>query len=137
MEPTVDAPDSTATMETRQSSDARNAHRAAAGPTRTSWTWAFLIVALLLGIALVDFLAQNTRSTKIEFFWASGHVPLVAALLVAALAGSAVVLVVGVMRMIQLRRGLRAGPVTPQGSRGDTESSPATPGATESPHRSS
>jgi uncharacterized integral membrane protein len=99
--------DGTATERSEGGTDAR---RAAMGPTRTSWTWAFLIVALILGIALVDFLALNTRSTKIEFFWASGHVPLTAALIVGALAGASVVLVVGVMRMIQLRRGLRAGP---------------------------
>ena len=92
--------------DSRQGGDVR---RTALGPTRTSWTWAFLVVAFLLGVALVDFLAQNTRSTKIEFFWASGHVPLTAALLVAALAGAAVVLVVGIARIIQLRRSVRAG----------------------------
>lgn len=63
---------------------------------------------MVLGIALVDFLAQNTRSVRIEFFSASGHVPTVVALLVAALAGAALVLIVGLARIGQLRRSLRS-----------------------------
>lgn len=76
-------------------------------PTRISWAWGTLVVGLILGIALVDFLAQNTRSVRIEFFWASGQVPIVVALLVAALAGAAIVLIVGGARIGQLRRRLR------------------------------
>jgi len=76
-------------------------------PTRVSWAWGTLIVGLILGIALVDFLAQNTHSVRIEFFWASGQVPIVVALLVAALAGAAIVLIVGGARIGQLRHRLR------------------------------
>ncbi len=94
---------------TSERSDPKTPRRHALGPTRTSWTWVFLIVGVLLGVALVDFLVQNTRSTEIEFFGASGHVPLTAALLVATLAGASVVLVVGVIRIIQLRHGARNG----------------------------
>jgi uncharacterized integral membrane protein len=90
------------------SRDARRSQRVARGPTRMSWTWVILVVGVVLGIALVDFLVQNTRSAEIEFFSVSGRVPLTAALLVAALAGASVVLVVGVARMFQLRRGVRA-----------------------------
>jgi uncharacterized integral membrane protein len=88
-----------------------------ARPTRISWAWATLLVGVLLGIALVDFLAQNTRSVQIEFFSASGHVPIVVALLVAALAGAALVLTVGVARIGQLRRGLRRRGATREGMR--------------------
>jgi uncharacterized integral membrane protein len=56
---------------------------------------------------LVDFLAQNTRSVPPEFFWASGQVPIVVALLVAALAGATVVLIVGGARIGQSRHRLR------------------------------
>jgi uncharacterized integral membrane protein len=66
-----------------------------------------VIIGVILGIALVDFLVQNTRSVRIEFFGASGHIPIVAALLVAALAGAAVVIVVGGARIGQLRHRLR------------------------------
>ncbi len=75
--------------------------------TRTSWVWGTLIVAVVLGIALVDFLAQNTRSVRIEFFSASGQIPIAVALLVAALAGGAIVLIVGAARIGQLRHRLR------------------------------
>jgi uncharacterized integral membrane protein len=68
-----------------------------------------LFICVVLGIALVDFLAQNTRSVSIEFFSASGRVPVVVALLVAALIGAALVLVVGAARMDQMRRFHRSG----------------------------
>jgi uncharacterized integral membrane protein len=96
-------------VSTSDRSNASSRQRHPFGPTRTSWTWAFLVVGVILGIALVDFLVQNTRATEVQFFSASGHVPLTAALLVAALAGASVVLVVGVLRMVQLRRRVRAG----------------------------
>jgi uncharacterized integral membrane protein len=67
-----------------------------------------IVVGLVLGIALVDFLVQNTQSARIEFFSLSGRVPVSVALLAAALAGAAVVVVVGIARMVQLRRGLAA-----------------------------
>lgn len=75
-------------------------------PTRVSWTWFTLIVGVILGIALVDFVVQNTRLESVEFFSVSGRVPIAVALLVAALCGAAVVLVVGIARMGQLRRTL-------------------------------
>jgi hypothetical protein len=84
-----------------------------------------------LGIALVDFLAQNTRSVRIEFFSASGHVPVAVALLVAALAGAALVLIVGVARMGQLRRGLRSRDVTHQETRAPVSEPGASPQETE------
>ena len=100
--------------------DARRAGRVALGPTRTSWTWVALIIGVVLGIALVNFLTQNTRSTEIEFFSVSGHVPLTAALLVAA----SVVLVVGVVRMTQLRRGVRAPGAATKGAATDLPGAP-------------
>ena len=95
--------------------------------TRISWAWATLFVGVALGIALVDFLAQNTRSVRIEFFSASGHVPVAVALLVAALAGAALVLIVGVARMGQLRRGLRSRDVTHQETRAPVSEPGASP----------
>jgi uncharacterized integral membrane protein len=66
-----------------------------------------LVVAVLLGIALVDFVVQNTRLVSVEFFSVSGRVPVAVALLVAALVGATIVLVVGVARIGQLRRRVR------------------------------
>lgn len=75
--------------------------------TRLSGAWAAVAVAVLLGIALIDFIVQNTRSVRIEFFAASGHVPLAVALLAAAVATAIVVLGVGLGRMAQLRLAVR------------------------------
>ena len=78
-------------------------------PTRIGSAWLAISVAVLLGICLIDFLAQNTESVKIEFFSAAGRVPVVVALLAAAVAGALVVLVVGIARTAQLRRWTRRG----------------------------
>lgn len=76
-------------------------------PTRISGAWAAFIASIILGAALVDFIVQNTRSVRVSFFSASGHVPVAVALLAAALAGAAVVLVVGVYRTAHLRLRIR------------------------------
>jgi uncharacterized integral membrane protein len=75
----------------------------AAHHTRISGAWVAVAVAVVLGIALIDFIVQNTRSVRIEFFGASGHMPVAVALLGAALAGAIVVLTIGVSRTTQLR----------------------------------
>jgi uncharacterized integral membrane protein len=69
--------------------------------------WTATVVSLVLGVALVDFIVQNTRSVKVEFFSVSGHIPVSVALLAAALAGAAVVVVVGVSRTTQIRLAAR------------------------------
>jgi uncharacterized integral membrane protein len=75
--------------------------------TRTSAAWAAVTVAVLLGVALIDFIAQNTRDVRIEFFSTSGRIPIAVALLAAALAGAIVVLAIGVGRVTQLRLTMR------------------------------
>lgn len=75
--------------------------------TRISAVWVALSVAVLFGIALVDFIAQNTRHVRIEFFGASGRIPVAVALLAAALSGAIVVLAIGVGRVAQLRLTMR------------------------------
>lgn len=75
--------------------------------TRTSAAWAAIVVAILFGVALIDFIAQNTSDVRIEFFSVSGRMPIAVALLAAALAGAVVVVAVGVGRVFQLRMNLR------------------------------
>lgn len=75
--------------------------------TRLSGAWAAIVVAVLLGVALIDFIVQNTRPVRIEFFAAAGHVPLAVALLAAAVASAIVVLGVGLGRTVQLRLAVR------------------------------
>jgi len=77
--------------------------------TRIGRAWVAVIVAAILGVALVDFIVQNTRSVRIEFFGASGHIPVAVALLGAALVGAFIVLAVGIARTTQLRIATRRG----------------------------
>jgi lipopolysaccharide assembly protein A len=71
--------------------------------TRISGTWTAVAVMVVLGVALIAFLVQNTRSVHIKFFGASGHIPIAVALLAAALIGALIVLGVGIARTTQLR----------------------------------
>jgi uncharacterized integral membrane protein len=75
--------------------------------TRTSAAWAAITVAVLFGVALIVFIAQNTRDVRLEFFSANGRIPVSVALLAAALAGAVVVLAIGVGRVAQLRFTMR------------------------------
>ena len=75
--------------------------------TRISGAWAAIAVAVVLGVALVDFIVENTHSVRINFFSVHGNMPVAVALLAASLAGAFVVLAVGVSRTTQLRLALR------------------------------
>jgi lipopolysaccharide assembly protein A len=77
--------------------------------TRIGSAWIAVIVAVVLGVALVDFIVQNTRSVRIEFFSANGHTPVAVALIGAALVGAFIVLAVGIARTTQLRIATRRG----------------------------
>jgi uncharacterized integral membrane protein len=77
--------------------------------TRIGSAWVAVVIAVVLGVALVDFIVQNTRSVRIEFFSASGHIPVAVALIGAALVGAFIVLAVGVARTTQLRIANRRG----------------------------
>lgn len=90
----------------------RNRHRGKADGarhTRISGAWVSVAVAVVLGAALIDFIVQNTRSVRIEFFAANGQMPVAVALLGAALAGAFLVLAVGIARTTQLRMANRRG----------------------------
>jgi len=75
--------------------------------TRISGAWAAIVVAVVLGVALVDFIVENTHSVRVNFFSVSGYIPVAVALLAASLAGAFVVVAVGVSRTTQLRLALR------------------------------
>jgi uncharacterized integral membrane protein len=77
--------------------------------TRIGRAWGAVIVAAVLGVALVDFIVQNIRSVRIEFFGANGRMPVAVALLGAALVGAFLVLTVGIARTTQLRIATRRG----------------------------
>ncbi len=75
--------------------------------TRTSAAWFGITVGVLIMIALVVFMLQNTESVTVSFLGMMGAAPLAAILLIAALGAALVVLLVGGLRIGQLRRRLR------------------------------
>jgi uncharacterized integral membrane protein len=80
-------------------------------------------VAVILGAALIDFIVQNTRSVRVDFFVASGHLPVAVALLGAALAGAFVVLAIGIAMRTQARVAARRS----RKRRGEPEATPPAP----------
>jgi uncharacterized integral membrane protein len=75
--------------------------------TRTSAAWFATAIGVIVGVALIDFIAQNTRDVRIEFFGAHGQIPIAVALLAALIAGAIVVLAIGIGRVAQLRLTMR------------------------------
>ncbi len=75
-----------------------------ATPTRLSATWTAVVVASVLMIALVTFVAQNTQRSSINFLWLHGRAPTAVVLLIAAIAGALIVAAVGVARLVQVHR---------------------------------
>jgi uncharacterized integral membrane protein len=75
--------------------------------TRTSAAWFATAIGVIVGVALIDFIAQNTRDVRIEFFGAHGQMPIAVALLAALVAGAIIVLAIGVGRVAQLRLTMR------------------------------
>ncbi|PZS36967.1 MAG: DUF1049 domain-containing protein [Pseudonocardiales bacterium] len=74
---------------------------------RVSAIWVGLIAAALLLIALLIFIAQNSKTVAIRFLGFSGHISLAVAILAAAIVGVLVVAIPGTARIIQLRSALK------------------------------
>ena len=70
--------------------------------------YAITVVALLLFVAVVVFIVQNTDTTRIQFFWWTGDVTIAGAIGISALAGLLVGLIVGFILQIPLRKRLKA-----------------------------
>lgn len=75
--------------------------------TRAGRTWIALIVGLVALVLILVFILQNLDSVKVTFFTASGSFPLAVALLFAAVLGAATVLLIGSIRIVQLRHQVR------------------------------
>jgi uncharacterized integral membrane protein len=71
--------------------------------TRAAATWFATAVALVLLILLIILILQNQGVVKLHYLGFTGSLPLGTALFIAAVAGAAVVAVVGVVRLTQLR----------------------------------
>jgi uncharacterized integral membrane protein len=72
--------------------------------TRASALWIALAVGVLVLIAILIFVAQNSSKVRINFLWMHGTLALGIALLISAILGILLALAVGTVRMLQLRR---------------------------------
>ncbi|MDP3208576.1 MAG: lipopolysaccharide assembly protein LapA domain-containing protein [Rhodoglobus sp.] len=81
-------------------------HAAEAFPatTRTGVVWVAIIGVLLLLTVIIIFILQNQGRTEVHFFGWTGVLPMGVALLIAVVAGGALVAVGGAARIMQLRR---------------------------------
>ena len=71
--------------------------------TRASAAWFATAVALILLVLLIILILQNQDVVKLHYLGFTGSLPLGTALFIAAVAGAAVVAIVGVVRLTQLR----------------------------------
>jgi len=71
--------------------------------TRAAAAWFATAVALVLLVLLIVLILQNQDVVKLHYLGFTGSLPLGTALFIAAVAGAAVVAIVGVVRLTQLR----------------------------------
>lgn len=76
--------------------------------TRAGRVWVAIILGIVVLAVLLVFIFQNLHHTTVHFFTVSGSIPVALALLFAAIAGAVVVLLVGSVRILQLRRHVRS-----------------------------
>ncbi|MBB3095917.1 putative integral membrane protein [Actinoplanes campanulatus] len=72
--------------------------------TRAGATWSGICAAALLSVVLIVFIGQNSRSVQVNFLGMGGSLPLALALLIAAVGAAILTMVVGTVRIAQLRR---------------------------------
>jgi uncharacterized integral membrane protein len=71
--------------------------------TRAAAAWFATAVALVLLVLLIILILQNQDVVELHYLGFTGSLPLGTALFIAAVAGAAVVAIVGVVRLTQLR----------------------------------
>lgn len=91
----------------RDRSDDSQPPKAPVQRTRAGAAWVGLTAATILAVALIVFIAQNTRGVEISFLWMSGNTSLALTLLIAVVSGVLLTVVLGTARIVQLRRQLR------------------------------
>ncbi|HWV76028.1 MAG TPA: hypothetical protein VN027_01835 [Isoptericola sp.] len=72
--------------------------------SRAGAVWVGICVATLVLVALIVFMLQNTQLVLVSFLGMQGTVPLAVALLIAGVGVGLVALIVGTVRITQLRR---------------------------------
>lgn len=79
-------------------------HRDDGEPTRASHAWTGLVVGLFVLLLILVFILQNTKQVPVHFVGLHGKLPLGVALLLSSVAGGLVTVLLGVVRITQLRR---------------------------------
>jgi uncharacterized integral membrane protein len=75
--------------------------------SRAGAVWIGICIAALVLVALIVFMLQNTQVVLVSFLGMEGSVPLAVALLIAGVGVGIIALVVGTIRIAQLRRRLQ------------------------------
>jgi len=75
--------------------------------TRTGAAWEGVCAAVVIAVALIVFMLQNTRAVEISFLGMTTSTSLAMALLIAAVGGILLTLILGTARITQLRRLVR------------------------------
>jgi uncharacterized integral membrane protein len=83
--------------------DAMAPQAEAVATTRAAAAWFATAVALVLLVLLIILILQNQGVAEVHYLGFTGTIPVGTALLIAAVAGAAVVTIVGVVRLTQLR----------------------------------
>ena len=71
--------------------------------TRAAAAWLATAVSLVILVLLIILILQNQTVVEVKYLWFSGSLPLGTALLIAAIAGATVVMLIGIVRLTQLR----------------------------------
>lgn len=84
---------------------------------RVSRLWTSLIIATVVLVALIIFIAQNSASVTVHFLGLDGRISLALALLLSAVAGILLAATLGTIRIVQLRQALKRNTPDPLSSR--------------------
>ena len=71
--------------------------------TRAAAAWLATAVSLVILVLLIILILENQETVEVHYLGLQGSLPLGTALLIAAVAGGAIVTIVGVVRLTQLR----------------------------------
>ena len=75
--------------------------------TRAGRVWVAVCAAALITVLLIIFMVQNTHTVQVTFLGMTGSTSLALMLLIAAVGGILLTLIVGSVRIIQLRHAIR------------------------------
>jgi uncharacterized integral membrane protein len=75
--------------------------------TRTGRVWVAVCAGALITVALIIFMIQNTRTVQVTYLGMTGSTSLALMLLIAAVGGILLTLILGSVRILQLRHAVR------------------------------